>query len=388
LASVANTAPASPTATDPADVYAAQATARTDSPTSHVKGKAFDRYVSIWFENTDYDMAAADPNFQYFAKKGITLTNNFAVTHPSEPNYMAAVGGEYFGLNGDPFTAVPQNVSSVVDLLEDKGISWGLYQEDMPYTGFQGFSWVNQKTGANAYVRKHNPEVLFNSVANKEDRLTKIKNTTMFFEDLEANKLPQWMFITPNMTSDGHDTSVTVAGQWLYDFLAPLLTNPNFMQNTLVLITFDENETYSLQNRVFSVLLGDSLPPSLTGTTDSHYYNHYSELSTVEANWDLFTLGRWDVGANVFAPVAALTGDRLRKWSAEPGLEDRYFNVSYPGVFNSKKYAELPVPDCHSRRNGRTTFPGVKEQWIAEQSRNYYHGQLEIPDGLNPPPSS
>lgn len=52
--------PVSPTASDAPDVLAAQATARTESPTSHVKGKAFDRYVSIWFENTDYDMAAAD----------------------------------------------------------------------------------------------------------------------------------------------------------------------------------------------------------------------------------------------------------------------------------------------------------------------------------------
>jgi acid phosphatase len=60
LASVTVAAPASPTATDPADVYAAQATALTLSPTSNVKGAAFDRYVSIWFENTDYDMAAAD----------------------------------------------------------------------------------------------------------------------------------------------------------------------------------------------------------------------------------------------------------------------------------------------------------------------------------------
>lgn len=60
LASVALTAPASPTATDVADVYAAQATALTLSPTSMVKGKSFDRYVSIWFENTDYDMAAGD----------------------------------------------------------------------------------------------------------------------------------------------------------------------------------------------------------------------------------------------------------------------------------------------------------------------------------------
>jgi acid phosphatase len=58
-------APASPTATDTADVYAAQATALTESPTSKVKGKVFDRYVSIWLENTDYADAAADREFPY-----------------------------------------------------------------------------------------------------------------------------------------------------------------------------------------------------------------------------------------------------------------------------------------------------------------------------------
>ena len=52
--------PASPTATDASDVYAAQATAKTETVTSKVKGHAFDRYVSIWLENTDYEQAAAD----------------------------------------------------------------------------------------------------------------------------------------------------------------------------------------------------------------------------------------------------------------------------------------------------------------------------------------
>jgi acid phosphatase len=60
LASAALAAPASPTATDTADVYAAQATALTETVTSKVKGKVFDRYVSIWLENTDYSSAAAD----------------------------------------------------------------------------------------------------------------------------------------------------------------------------------------------------------------------------------------------------------------------------------------------------------------------------------------
>jgi len=51
---------------------------------------------------------------------------------------------------------LPNNVSSLVDLLEAKGISWAEYQEDLPYTGFQGFSKTNAN-GKNDYVRKHNP---------------------------------------------------------------------------------------------------------------------------------------------------------------------------------------------------------------------------------------
>jgi acid phosphatase len=73
----------------------------------------------------------------------------------------------------------------------------------MPYTGFTGSQYLNQKTGANMYVRKHNPAVLYDSVALMSKRLSKIKNLTLFDADLMSNALPQWMFITPNMTSDG-----------------------------------------------------------------------------------------------------------------------------------------------------------------------------------------
>lgn len=183
------------TATGTADVYAAQATAKTSSPTSFVPGLAFDRFVVIWLENTDYDKAIGDPNLAALAKKGLTLSNSFAVTHPSEPNYVSSVTGDYFGINNDNFAALDKNVSSIVDLLEPRGISWGEYQEDMPYSGFEGFAWVNQKTGANDYVRKHNPLVMENGNVN-EQRLSQMKNLTMFYEDLKNDKLPQWMFIT------------------------------------------------------------------------------------------------------------------------------------------------------------------------------------------------
>lgn len=92
---------------------------------------------------------------QFLAKKGITLSNYFSVTHPSQPNYIASVSGDYYGINHDDETHLPKNISTVADLLDDKRISWGEYQEDMPSTGFQGFQFLNPQTKANMYVRKH-----------------------------------------------------------------------------------------------------------------------------------------------------------------------------------------------------------------------------------------
>lgn len=42
-----------------ASIYAAQATAVPLSPVSNVAGKAFDRIVQIWLENTDYNVSRA-----------------------------------------------------------------------------------------------------------------------------------------------------------------------------------------------------------------------------------------------------------------------------------------------------------------------------------------
>ena len=76
------------------------------------------------------------------------------MTHPSEPNYISTVGGEYFGMQNDNLNNIPANVSTIVDLLEDKGISWAEYQEDMPSAGYTGFQSLNAQ-GQDDYVRKH-----------------------------------------------------------------------------------------------------------------------------------------------------------------------------------------------------------------------------------------
>ncbi|RWA13173.1 hypothetical protein EKO27_g1939 [Xylaria grammica] len=288
------------TATASASIAAARATALTLSPTSNVKGKTFDRFVQIFLENQDYDIAAGDPNLAYLATKGILLDNYYAITHPSQPNYIVAGGASTHNIIDDGFRRIDAATESIADLLEAGQVSWGIYQEDMPYSGFQG-TYVNQQNGANDYVRKHNPLVSYDSVGTDVNRLARTKNFTLFDRDLASNTLPQWMFITPNMTNDGHDTSVTVAGKWARSFLDPLLSNANFNKDrTLIILTFDESESYLKENRVFSVLLGSAVPSSKVGTTDSTRYNHYSLTKTVEDNWALGNLGQNDVNAVSF----------------------------------------------------------------------------------------
>jgi len=50
-------------ATAASEVAKARAIALTLSPTSNIVGKSFDRFVTIWCENTDYAMAAGDRSY-------------------------------------------------------------------------------------------------------------------------------------------------------------------------------------------------------------------------------------------------------------------------------------------------------------------------------------
>lgn len=194
------------------------------------------------------------------------------------------------------------------------------------------------------------------------------------------------MFITPNMSSDGHDSSVTVAGSWTRRFLEPLLDDKNFMANTLVLVTFDENSSYAKQNRVLGMLLGDAVPAALVGTTDDNFYNHYSEIASVEANWGLHTLGRWDVGANVWKMVGDVTGDVIRPWAGTVPLAQRFFNQSYGGVFATNPAGTLyPKPNLCIKHGGRSVSKVVGEQWKGNGNPSYYEDKIEVADGLNPP---
>lgn len=331
---------------------------------------------------------------------GITLTNYFAVTHPSQPNYMASIAGDYFGMDHDDFSQSPQNISTVIDLLESRGISWGHYQEGMPYSGYEGLIYYNPKTENTDYVRKHNPAIMHNSLANSEQRLSQIKNLSMtdtsrsmFHKDLTANTLPQWMFITPNMTSDGHNSDISTAGRWCRSFLDPLLKDANFIKNTMVLITWDENETYNIRNNILGILIGDAIPEELVGTGDDNFYTHYSELATVEANWDLPS----DAGTSapmctsgwpISPATASASSNRTKKRISMAGTR-RLLGAS--GRRRKTNYTVnriFPAPNLKLDENnskGRPILQSVKDTWAHSDHPTYYVDSIGPVDGLNPP---
>ncbi|KAI0306223.1 phosphoesterase family-domain-containing protein [Multifurca ochricompacta] len=298
-----------------------------------VPGRFFDRIIQIWLENTDFATASAAPEFQSLASRGILLNSYYGLTHPSEPNYVATVGGDFWGMASDNLFNIPSNIATIVDLLDTKSISWASYQENMPTDGFTGFSfssanYLSPGSSRTFYVRKHNPLIIYDSVATVPSRAARIRNFNDFAADVNANAIPQWVFVTPNLVNDGHDTDVTFTSSWLKYWLEPLLANPNFNDGrTLILLTFDENETK-------------------TGTTDSTFYTHYSALSTVQANWALGSLGRFDTDktlANVYSPVAAAVG-YTNKVVTGTSIPDFSQSGTTPGPLNPNPGLVTPYP--------------------------------------------
>jgi len=337
----------------------------TLEPREFIPGKSFGRFIQIWLENTDYRVASSSPTFKKLAKQGIHLTNYLSLTHPSEPNYVASISGDFHGLSDDNYYNIPSNITTIVDLLVQKGVSWATYQESMPTIAWApDFTQHNYNTGNGSYmyyVRKHNPLAIHDAIANTS-QAAYIRNFNDFAADIKADVLPQWMFITPNLVNDAHDTDITYTSAWLEYWLVPLLEDKRFNSGkgedgTLILLTFDENETYGSRNVVYSVLLGTAVPKNLHGTVDDTLYSHYSSLSTVEGNWELGNLGRGDVNAtlgNVFSFVADKIGFKNTKTPIGKEPQTNLTGV-FPGALNAKHWIPFTAPPKNS-----TLFGGTK----------------------------
>jgi len=77
----------------------------------------------------------AAPYINALANSGANMTQSFAETHPSEPNYLALFSGNTFGLTSD---ACPVNAGAAPNLASEllaAGYTFGGFSEDIPAVG-------------------------------------------------------------------------------------------------------------------------------------------------------------------------------------------------------------------------------------------------------------
>ena len=159
----------------------------------------------IMLENHSKSSVLGDPNAPYInqlAQTGAVAENYYGVTHPSEPNYVAAISGSNWWVNDDN-PANRFDHTNLVDQLEAKKLTWGAYMESMPSAGYTGDYYPSQTDPL--YASKHNPFVLFTDIRNSPARLAKVKPYSALATDLRSQSTtPNVVWISPNQCHDMH----------------------------------------------------------------------------------------------------------------------------------------------------------------------------------------
>ena len=129
------------------------------------------------------------PNINRLAHEYGYAANFYAERHPSQPNYIAILGGDTFGiLDDDAFFCKPGSqewgckstsavgyidhsvaARSLPDQLAAKGLSWKGYFQDIPQPGSLVYAWpspdeAGPQKPAKLYAAKHNGFLSFRSV--------------------------------------------------------------------------------------------------------------------------------------------------------------------------------------------------------------------------------
>ncbi len=97
--------------------------------------------------------------------------------------------------------------------------------------------------------------VSYDSINMNGSRLMNLLSFQDFERALAAKAVPQFVFMSPNMMNDGHNTTLEYAMDWSNKFLKPILAENTFDDRTLIQLTYDESEDYSQPNRIVSLLL-------------------------------------------------------------------------------------------------------------------------------------
>ena len=262
-----------------------------------VKGAIF----TIVLENHDYAEIVGSPDAPYInqliASYGLATNYQDSGTHPSLPNYLTMISGEpqYGGgldLNPDtsPFPVTAPNLGSQ---LEAAKITWRSYQESS--------GTPCNMAVTSPYAPKHDPFLYFTDMQVSELCAARNVDYGTFAADLAAGAT-RFMWITPNLTSDGHDpdkdpvTGLKHSDAWVATEIPKIMASAVYKNGGVIFLTWDEAEGRSGANsmdQIPMIVISENIKSA--GYKSAKAYSHKSYLATVE---DLLGMPRLATVAN------------------------------------------------------------------------------------------
>ncbi|NUP53960.1 MAG: acid phosphatase [Catenulispora sp.] len=242
--------------------------------------------VVVEENHSDNDIigSSSAPYINSLASQGALMTSSFAVTHPSEPNYMALFAGSTFGLTSDKCPVSEGTTANLGSELLAAGKTFKGYSEGLPSAG-------STTCSSGAYARKHAPWVNFSNVPGADS-----VPFSQFPSSSNYASLPTLSFVIPNLNDDMHDGSVATGDTWLKSHLDAYAQWAK-ANNSVLVVTWDEDD-YSESNQIPTIIVG-------AGVKTGHYsetVNHYNVLATLEKMYGLTPVGN-SAGAAVITDI-------------------------------------------------------------------------------------
>src|SRR5260370_19038813 len=200
---------------------------------SNAKLKNFQHVFVIMMENTGFDSLIGNPNapFINFAAKTYGLATNYTgVSHPSQPNYIAATSGALNGVFNDNDITI--DVPNIVDQIEGSGRTWKAYMQSIFAGG--NTDKLAHSAGNQLYERKHNPFVSYLDVQTNPARMENVVDLSQLNTDLANNTVPDYSWISPDQCHDMHGRAATPSDPCDFSQVQSLIaTGDAFLQSTV-----------------------------------------------------------------------------------------------------------------------------------------------------------
>src|SRR5438270_8541583 len=187
----------------------------------------------------------AMPYLNSLAQRYGYASQYYANAHSSITNYFAITAGQV--VETADWTTSTYSQDNVARHLNQAGKSWKVYAESIPSVGWLGGD-------SYPYGQNHNPFAYYTDVANSGTQAAKLVPFSQFPTDLSSGSLPNYSYIVPNNTHNGHDCldgpggscsdwdKLNAADNWLPNHIDPLIQSPVFQQDGILVITFDESD--------------------------------------------------------------------------------------------------------------------------------------------------